>query len=241
MKYNFWNDYDFLSYDLKIKFDIRLQNVLKKLELFFNNTKVKEYDEDKIVFYLAGSCIKKDTFRDIDIFIPKKEKLSKLINNIKKQYFLYENNSSSYSFDDDIIQIVYRERFSNKDISSIVDIFDFYSTKIAFKCSLNTKTFKIEVLDSEIRKEFSDYLETNINKLSRVNSNPFVSLQRAIHFLKRGDDVPFTVFLDIIQEILIMDKHDNIEKYFDRLQGDEHIVKNIKEAITLFIERSKKV
>ena len=240
MKYNLWNDYDFLSYDLKIKFDIRLQNVLKKLELFFENAKIKNYNQEKIVFYLAGSCIKKDTFRDIDLFIPTKEKLLDIKKNINSKYFLYENNSSSYQYDDDIIQIVYRERFSNKNISFMVDTFDFYSTKIAFKCHLDIKTFKIKILESDIRKEFYSYLLNNVNKLTRVNRNPFVSLQRAIHFLKRGDDVPFSVFLNICAKISLIDTKVDIEKYFDRLQGDEEKLKDIKEAITQYIIERRK-
>ena len=237
MTYDFWNDYSFIPYDLVLKFDVRLVNVLNKLEKFFKNIKIKSYEEEFIEFNLAGSCIKSDTFRDIDIFLPTKDILNSLCNNLNKEYFMYENNSNTYSYDTDIIQIVYRERFLDKDLSFVVDMFDFYSTKIAFKCRLNTKTFKIEVIKSEIREEFITYLLTKKNNLTKVNINPFVSLQRAIHFLKRGDDVSFSVFLEICSHICKIDKNQDISKYFERLQGDEERVKEIKEAIKLFINR----
>ena len=152
-----------------------------------------------------------------------------------KKHFIYENNSNTYSYDSDIIQLVYRERFFKKDLKFIVDIFDFHSTKIGFKCVLNTKDFKISISESEIRKEFIDYVITKKNGLSRVNTNPFVSLQRAIHFLKRGDDVPFYVFLEIFSKISEINKNEPIEKYFDRLQGDEKKVNEVKEAIRKFL------
>jgi len=240
MHYNFWNEYDFITYDLSIKFDIRLQNVVHKLETFFKNTKVENYHKENIEFYLAGSCIKSDSFRDIDIFFLIKEDLNDITSCLDKKYFVYENNSNTYEYDSDIFQLVYRERFLNKPLSFIVDIFDFYSTKIAFKCILNTKTFKIDVIESDIREEFVSYLKTNINKLSKVNMNPFVSLQRAIHFLKRGDDVAFSVFLQILSKISEIDEKKSIETYFDRLQGDEGRLKDIKEAITIFIESKRK-
>jgi len=241
MKYDFWNEYDFIPYDLVLKFDIRLQNVICKLEAFFENAKASEFQDETIEFYLAGSCIKSDCFRDIDIFFLTKEKLDSVNDCINKKYFIYENNSTSYCYKNDIIQAVYRPRFLDKNLNFVVDIFDFYSTKIAFKCVLNTKTFKIEIVESDIREEFITYLKTNLNKLTRVNINPFVSLQRAIHFLKRGDDVPFSVFLEICMKISLLDENVEVEKYFDRLQGDEERLADIKEAITNYMIEKRKL
>jgi hypothetical protein len=235
MKYEFFNDFDFIPYELILKFDYRLEHVIHKLEIFFKNAKIGSYEDEEVEFYLAGSCIKADSFRDIDIFLTTKEKLENVCSNLDRKYFLYENNSNTYSYDSDLIQLVYRERFLNKDLKFIVDIFDFHSTKIGFKCVLNTKSFKIEVLDVEIKKEFVDYVNTKKNGLTRVNINPFVTLQRAIHFLKRGDDVPFGAFLEIISKISEINKDEPIEKYFDRLQGDENRVSEVKDAINKFL------
>ncbi len=238
MTYDFWNDFDFIPYDLTLKFDYRLQNVLHKLETFFKDVKIDSYSDEYIEFYLAGSCIKADSFRDIDIFLTTKEKLERVCLNLDRKYFLYENNSNTYSYDSDLIQLVYRERFLDKDLKFIVDIFDFYSTKIGFKCVLDTKSFTIKVLEAEIREDFVNYVLTKKNGLARVNINPFVSLQRAIHFLSRGDDVPFYVFLEIFSRISKIDKSEPIEKYFDRLQGDEDRVKEVKEAISKYLSLS---
>ncbi len=236
MTYDFWCDYKFIPYELVLKFDVRLHNVIKKLENFFKDVKINSYEDEKIIFYIAGSCIKADTFRDIDVFFPTKDILNKVCKNINKEYFLYENNANTYKYDDDIIQIVYREKFLNQNISYIVDIFDFYSTKIAFKCELDTNNFSIKVLQSDIREEFISYLLTKRNSLTRVNINPFVSLQRAINFLKRGDDIPFSVFLNICSKICEIDKNDSIEKYLERLQGDDEKLEEIKESIIEFMK-----
>lgn len=236
MTYDFWSDYKFIPYELVLKFDVRLYNVIKKLENFFRDAKKDSYEDEKIIFHIAGSCIKADTFRDIDVFLPTKEILDKVCDNLKREYFLYENNANTYKFEDDVIQIVYRERFLNQDIKFMVDIFDFYSTKIAFKCELDTKDFSIKVLKSEIREEFIKYLLTKRNSLTRININPFVSLQRAINFLKRGDDIPFSVFLNICSKICEIDKNDNVEKYLERLQGDDDKLDEIKDAIREFMK-----
>jgi len=96
MTYEFWNNYDFVPYDLVLNFDIRLQNVIHKLESFFENVKIKSFENEKIEFFLAGSCIKADNFRDIDVFIPTKESLNSVNENLNKKYFLYKNNSNTY-------------------------------------------------------------------------------------------------------------------------------------------------
>jgi hypothetical protein len=123
----------------------------------------------------------------------------------------------------------------------LVDGFDFDSTKIAFECILHTKSKHIEVIDCDMREEFICYIQTKVNNLSKVSVNPFVSLQRAIHFLKRGDDVPYGVFLDICSKIaeLEIDKKQDKEKYFDRLQGNQAKLKDIKQAISQFVEQKR--
>ena len=55
MTYNFWTDYDFISYDLVLKFDYRLENVIRKLENFFKDVKINTFEDENIEFYLAGS------------------------------------------------------------------------------------------------------------------------------------------------------------------------------------------
>lgn len=240
MKYDFWSNYEFIPYDLVLKFDVRLQNVIHKIESFFKEAKIEFYENEKIEFSLAGSCIKADTFRDIDIFFPTKDILNSVCNNIKKEYFIYENNSNTYKFENDIIQLVYRERFLNQNLSFMVDIFDFHSTKIAFRCEFDTKTFSIRIVESDIREEFISYLLTKRNSLSRVNSNPFVSLQRAINFLKRGDDIPFFVFLNICAKICEIGKDEDVNTYLQRLQGDDEKITDIKNAIKeFFVNRQK--
>jgi hypothetical protein len=66
-------------------------------------------------------------------------------------------------------------------------------------------------------------------------------LQRAIYFLKRGDDVPYEVFLQVcskIADIKLQDQQD-VEKHFENLQGNPNKLSNIKEAITHFIDDEK--
>ncbi|MFA7084938.1 MAG: hypothetical protein WC141_10485, partial [Arcobacteraceae bacterium] len=210
MTYEFWNKFnDFLPYELQIKFDIRLCNVISKLELFFKEVMIDSVQKEQISFFLAGSCIKEDTFRDIDLIFPNKEDKDDINNSLNQRYFEYENNSYTYHFKDDIFQLVFREKFKHASLEFLVDGFDFDSTKIAFECILNTQTKKITILDCNIKEEFIHYIQTKINRLSRISINPFVSLQRAIHFLKRGDDVPYGVFLAICTKIAQLDVNIN--------------------------------
>jgi hypothetical protein len=137
--------------------------------------------KEQIPFFLAGSCIKEDTFRDIDLIFPNKQDKDDVNNSLNQPYFEYENNSYTYRFEEDIFQLVFREKFENASLSYLVDGFDFDSTKIAFECILHTKTKQIEVLNCDIREEFIHYIQTKVNRLSRISINPFVSLQRAIH------------------------------------------------------------
>ena len=242
MIYNFWRDYqELLSYDQAIAFDYRLDNIVIKLNEFFQRLIVKHIDKEEITFYLAGSCIKSDTFRDLDLFFPVSEDREIINNSLNKDYFEYENNSYTYRYKNDIYQLVYREKFKDANLEQLVDGFDFDSTKIAFECSYNTKKRLFTVLKCDMRIEFVDYVNTRVNNLSKISVNPFVSLQRAIHFLKRGDDIPYGVFLDICSKIadIKIKENENIEKHFVRLQGNPNKLENIKEAITHFIEEKK--
>jgi hypothetical protein len=242
MTYNFWEKFsDILPYELQIKFDVRLCNVIAKLEQFLQSVSKESCKEETMVFFLAGSCIKSDYFRDIDMIFPNKQNKEELHNTLDKTYFEYENNSYTYVFEEDIFQLVFREKFKDASLQYLVDGFDFDSTKIAFECILHTKSKHIEVIDCDMREEFICYIQTKVNNLSKVSVNPFVSLQRAIHFLKRGDDVPYGVFLDICSKIaeLEIDKKQDKEKYFDRLQGNQAKLKDIKQAISQFVEQKR--
>lgn len=241
MTYNFWNKFKkIVPYNIAIKFDVRLCNVEHKINDFFQ-TVLTQTQNKKIEFFLAGSCIKADIFRDIDFIFPKKEQMEALNALLDKSYFQYQNNSFTYEFDNEIFQLVFREKFKNSKLDYLVDNFDFDSTKIAFACELDLRTKSVKILECDVRKEFINYVQTKQNNLHRVNINPFVSLQRAIHFLKRGDDVPYAVFLDICSKIADMkiEAGDDKEKFFDRLQGNEEKLKDIKQAISQFIDVKK--
>ena len=124
---------------------------------------------------------------------------------------------------------------------TFVDGFDFDSTKIAFECNYDTKKRLFTIISCDMRFEFINYINTRVNNLRKVSINPFVSLQRAIHFLKRGDDVPYSVFLDIcsgVADIKIKENED-IEKHFIRLQGNPNKLENIKDAISHYIDDKK--
>ena len=241
MNFVFWNKYEYISDEVAINLDKRLKNIVDRMENFFANVMKEPFAEEFIEFYLAGSCIKRDTFRDIDMFFYTRDELQKVLDNIDDKYFLYKNNSHTFEFENDVFQCVYRERFLNKDLKFVIDIFDFYSTKIGFTCRLNTKTNKIEIIESEVRKEFIEYLESKRNDITRINQNPFVSLQRALHFSRSGDHVPFGAFLNIILEIIKIDPEADYEKCFQRLQGDGQDFEAIKKAIEVFLEKRKEI
>lgn len=242
MTYEFWKQHSqTIPYDLLIKFDVRLCNVIAKLDAFFQKLLIKDLQKSQIRFFLAGSCIKADTFRDIDLIFPLFEDKESINAALNPEYFEYENNSYTYTFENDIIQLVFREKFKEAKLDFLVDGFDFDSTKIAFECVLDTKTKQVEILECDVRDEFISYVQTKVNNLTNVSVNPFVSLQRAIHFLKRGDDVPYAVFLEICSKIadIKIEQGDKNEKFFDRLQGNEAKLKDIKKAIVSFVEHKK--
>ncbi len=191
MTYNFWKNYqELLSYDQSLSFDYRLDNISIKLNDFFQRLIVKKLDKRNIKFFLTGSCIKSDTFRDLDIIFPNIDDRELINDALNKDYFEYENNSYTYRYKNDIYQLVFREKFKNATLEFLVDGFDFDSTKIAFECNYDTKKRLFTIISCDMRFEFINYINTRVNNLHKVSINPFVSLQRAIHFLKRGDDVP---------------------------------------------------
>lgn len=242
MIYDFWKNYqELLSYEQALAFDYRLDNIIIKLNEFFQRLIIKHIEKEDITFFLAGSCIKSDSFRDLDIIFPISQDREIMNDALNKDYFEYENNSYTYRYKNDIYQLVFREKFKDASLEFLVDGFDFDSTKIAFECNYNTKKRLFTVLKCDMRMEFVNYINTRVNNLSKVSVNPFVSLQRAIHFLKRGDDVPYGVFLDICSKIadIKIKENENIEKHFIRLQGNPNKLENIKEAITHFIEEKK--
>lgn len=238
MIYDFFKDYeDLLSYEQASLLDYRLDSIAIKLNIFFQRLIVQNIKKRDIKFYLAGSCLKADTFRDLDLFFPSNDD-RKLINSAMNQdYFEYENNSYTYRYKNDLYQLVYRERFDNATLKELVDGFDFDSTKIAFECNYDTKKRLLTIVSCDMREEFVTYINTRINHLQKVSLNPFVSLQRAIYFLKRGDDVPYEVFLQVCSKIadLKLEKDEDPSIHFKNLQGNPNKLTNIKEAISSYI------
>ncbi|APW66483.1 hypothetical protein LPB137_11810 [Poseidonibacter parvus] len=239
MIYNFWEEYqELLSYEQSRTFDYRLDNVAIKLNDFFQRLLIKNIKKRNIKFFLAGSCIKSDIFRDLDMIFPVSNDRELINDALNKDYFEYENNSYTYRYKNDLYQLVFREKFKDATLNFLVDGFDFDSTKIAFECNYDTKKRLFTIVKCDLRIEFINYINTKVNNLEKVSANPFVSLQRAIHFLKRGDDVPYSVFLDICSKVadLKIKENEDIDKHFIRLQGNPNKLENIKDAISHYIE-----
>jgi hypothetical protein len=243
MIYDFWKDYEeLLSHEQALTLDYRLDNIAIKLNTFFQRLIITPIAKSDVRFYLAGSCIKADRFRDLDMFFPSNEDRELLNNAMNQDYFEYENNSYTYRYKNDLYQLVYRERFKDATLKELVDGFDFDSTKIAFECSYNTRKRLFTIEKCDMRMEFVNYINTRVNHLSKVSVNPFVSLQRAIYFLKRGDDVPYEVFLQVCSKIADMkiEKGEDVSVHFKNLQGNPNKLTNVKEAITHYIEDQQK-
>ena len=242
MIYDFWKDYEeLLSYEQASLLDYRLDNIAIKLNTFFQRLIIGHIKKREIKFFLAGSCLKADTFRDLDMFFPANEDRELLNGAMNQDYFEYENNSYTYKYKNDLFQLVYRERFKDATLKELVDGFDFDSTKIAFECVYDTKKRLLSIVTCDMRMEFVNYINTRVNHLSKVSVNPFVSLQRAIYFLRRGDDVPYEVFLQVCSKIaeLKVGENTNVAEHFKNLQGNPNKLTNIKDAITHFIEEKK--
>lgn len=239
MIYDFWKDYEeLLSHEQASLLDYRLDNIAIKLNTFFQRLIVQNINKREISFFLAGSCLKSDTFRDLDMFFVSNEDRELIHRAMNPDYFEYENNSYTYSYKNDIYQLVFRERFEGASLNQLVDGFDFDSTKIAFACSYDTKKRLFTISQCDMRIEFVNYINTRVNHLSKVSVNPFVSLQRAIYFLRRGDDVPYDVFLQVCSKIadFKLEEQKDLSVYFENLQGNPNKLTNIKDAITHFIE-----
>ena len=242
MIYNFWKDYEeLLSHEQASLLDYRLDNIAIKLNTFFQRLIVQNIKKREIKFFLAGSCLKADTFRDLDMFFPLNEDRELIHSAMNQDYFEYENNSYTYRYKSDLYQLVFRERFKGASLKELVDGFDFDSTKIAFECNYDTKKRLFTITKCDMRMEFVNYINTRVNHLSKVSINPFVSLQRAIYFLKRGDDVPYDVFLQVCSKIadLKVEKNKDLSVHFKNLQGNPNKLTNIKDAIAHFIEDQK--
>jgi hypothetical protein len=242
MIYQFWKEYEeLLSYEQASLLDYRLDNIAIKLNTFFQRLIIQNIKKQDIKFFLAGSCLKADTFRDLDMFFPSTKDRELMNNAMNQDYFEYENNSYTYRYKNDLYQLVFRERFENASLKELVDGFDFDSTKIAFECNYNTKKRLFTIDACDMRIEFVNYINTRVNHLSKVSLNPFVSLQRAIYFLKRGDDVPYDVFLQICSKIadLDVDESKDVSIHFKNLQGNPNKLTNIKEAIAHYVEEQK--
>lgn len=239
MIYEFWKNYEeLLNFDQASLLDYRLDSISIKLNVFFQRLIVGTIPKEKITFFLAGSCIKADTFRDLDMFFPSSEDRELMNDALNKDYFEYENNSYTYRYKNDIYQLVYREKYKDATLKELVDGFDFDSTKIAFECHYDVRKRLFTITDIDMRLEFVNYINTRVNKLNQISVNPFVSLQRAIYFLKRGDDVPYDSFLDICSKIaeVKIDKNQDMSVHFKNLQGNPNKLTNIKQAITHYVE-----
>lgn len=243
MIYDFWKNYEkLLSYEQASLLDYRLDSISIKLNEFFQRLVIDIIEKENITFYLAGSCIKADTFRDLDMFFPSNEDRNLLNDAMNKDFFEYENNSYTYRYKNDLYQLVFREKYKDASLKTLVDGFDFDSTKIAFECNYNTVKRLFTITKCDMRIEFVNYINTRVNKLAQMSVNPFVSLQRAIYFLKRGDDVPYDSFLQICSKIadIKIDQNEDVSKHFKNLQGNPNKLTNIKEAITHYIEDHQK-
>jgi len=239
MIYDFFKEYEeLLSHEQASLLDYRLDNIAIKLNTFFQRLIVQNIKKREIKFFLAGSCLKADTFNDLDIFFPFNEDRELINNAMNQDYFEYENNSYTYRYKSELYQLVYRERFKGATLKELVDGFDFDSTKIAFECKYDTKRRLFTIIKCDMRMEFVNYINTRVNHLSKVSVNPFVSLQRAIYFLKRGDDVPYDVFLQVCSKIaeLKVEENEDMSVYFKNLQGNPNKLTYIKDAITHYIE-----
>ena len=239
MIFPFWNDYEeSLSYDQASLLDYRLDNVVIKLNTFFQRLVIEHIDKENITFYLAGSCLKADSFNDLDMFFPNQDDMNLLNDAMNKDFFEYSNNSFSYRYKNDLYQLVYREKYKDSNLEELVSGFDFASTKIAFECNYNTTKRLLTLSKCDIREEFITYINTRYNPLIQISINPLVSLQRAIYFTRKGDDVPFDTFLHIVDDISQMKNNKDLkqEDYFKNLQGNPNKLSNIKKAIMNFIE-----
>ncbi len=242
MIYDFFKRYEeLLPLEQMSLLDYRLDNVNRKLNKFFQNLVISHIDKEEITIYLAGSCLKHDTFSDLDLFFPSKEDFEILNDAMNKDYFEYSNNSYTYKYNHDIYQLVYREKYKNKSLEELVSGFDFASTKIAFECIYDTKKRLFTIKEVDLREDFTIYLNSKYNPLKQMSINPMVTLQRAIYFTRKGDNVPFDTFLQIIDKIVEMKLDDGKDKadFMKNLQGNPNKLTNIKNAIEVFCDEKR--
>ncbi len=220
----------------------RLDNVIRDMRNFFADA-VLPGQEGVIHFYLAGSCIKSDRYQDIDMIFNSSEERDRMVGILNKEYLLYINHSHSYRHNRNVLQVVFFEKYRDQSLQNVVTLFDFSSTKIGFHCVLDLATLAFDITETDVRKEFIDYLETGTNLLhtNPFKANPFVSLQRAINFLKRGDDVPYTVFLRICIAISHLDVKSEgmIEKLAGGLIGEKGKLLELEREIAAYLHTQK--
>ena len=240
MIYDFFKRYEeLLPLEQMSLLDYRLDNVSRKLNKFFQNLVISHIDKEEITMYLAGSCLKQDTFTDLDLFFPSKEDFEMLNGAMNQDYFEYSNNSYTYKYHNDIYQLVFRQKYENVSLQELVSGFDFASTKMAFECVYGTKKRLFIVKEIDLREDFTIYLNSKYNPLKQMSVNPMVTLQRAIYFTRKGDNVPFDTFLQIIDKIVEMKLDDGKDKsdFMKNLQGNPNKLTNIKNAIETFCEK----
>ena len=227
---------------LLMTLEARLDKVVGDMKRFFSAAVIPGHD-GVIRFYLAGSCIKSDRYQDIDMIFNSSEERDRMVGILDKSYLLYINHSHSYRHERNIFQVVFFEKYRNQSLQDVVTLFDFSSTKIGFHCTLDLATLAFDIVETDVRKEFVDYLETGINLLhtNPFKANPFVSLQRAINFLKRGDDVPYTVFLRICIAISHLDVKSEgmIEKLAGGLIGEKGKLLELEREIAAYLHTQK--
>jgi len=236
--YDFWKNYEnILFFEQANILDCRLDNIIIKLSTFFQRVIIKPIEKENISFFIAGSCLKSDTFNDLDIFFNNKEDLNLIDNSLNKDFFEYSNNSKTYKYKNELYQLVFREKYNNCTLKELINGFDFASTKLGFKCNYNTKLRTLQVEELDLREEFIMYINTKYNPLLQMSINPMVSLQRALLFTKRGDDVPFETFLNIIDKVTDMKLNGDFteENFLKNLKGNPNKLQNIKEAIQDFV------
>jgi hypothetical protein len=219
----------------------RLETVIAKITSFFEENLLTNKDI-AIRFYLAGSCLKSDTFRDIDLIFPNESEYEKLIEGLDQKDFLYKNNSNTYRFNGDVIQLACLPRYTNKTLGEVIDDFDFASTKIGFEYRLVFKPVQCIGISLDIRDDFLNYLVSKKNPVCKINTNPFITLNRAMHFLKKGDDVPMSTILNLMEEIqkLHVREEIDIDSFLMGFSGNDQSLKVIRNDIREYLINKRK-
>ena len=112
--YDFWKNYEnILFFEQANILDYRLDNVIIKLNTFFQRVIIKPIEKENISFFVAGSCLKNDTFNDLDLFFNNKLDLELIDGALNKDFFEYSNNSKTYKYKNELYQLVFRPKYEN--------------------------------------------------------------------------------------------------------------------------------